>query len=217
MRIYLTFFAVLLSVASWGQDTTAEHKRTLMHDTYVWRSVIPSLSLGFADAYRNNYSLPAGFNKGNTSGFVPVFLKLEYGLTKHIGLAATIGYDAFSYNFTQRFEGSNGPFVRNRTSTFRMFSSGLTAFYHLGNVIHVKRLDPFAGLGFTINNIHYSAYPQGDSLLARADHNTTIYLKAGARYYLSSKFSLYGDLGYDKHTILSLGFSCRFLPGKKKE
>jgi len=216
MKTYLTVLIALLSTSSWGQDTAA-HKRKPMHATYVRHSVIPSVSLGFVDAYRNDYSLPAGFQKGNTSGFVPVYVKLEYGLGKRIGLAATLGYDAFNYNFSQQFEGNNGIFTRNKTSAFRMFRAGLTAFYHLGDVIRVNRLDPFVGLGFTINNIRYSAYPQGDSTAVRSDHNTTVYLKAGARYYISDKFSLYGDLGYDKHTIFSLGFSCRFLPGKKKD
>ena len=216
MRTYLTVLIALLSTTSWGQDTTS-HKRKPVHATYVRHSLIPSVSLGFVDAYRNNYSLPAGFHKGNTSGFVPVYLKLEYGVGKHVGLAATLSYDAFNYNFGQQFDGNNGIFIRNKTNSFRMFSTGLTAFYHVGDIIRVNRLDPFVGLGFTINNIRYSAYPQGDSTAVRADHNTTAYLKAGARYYISDKFSLYGDLGYDTHTIFSLGFSCRFLPGKKKD
>ena len=216
MRTYLTFLAVLLSVASWAQETQTQTKAPV-HATYVRHSLMPSVSLGFIDAYRNNYSLPSGFKKGNTSGFVPVYLKLEYGLTNHISLAATVGYDAFNYNFTQHVESSNGNFVRSKTDAFRMFSSGLTAFYHLGDIIKVKRLDPFVGLGFAVNNIRYSAYPQGDSTIIRTDHNTTVYLKAGARYYISDRCSIYGDLGYDKHTIFSLGFSCRFLPGKKKD
>ncbi len=216
MKTYLPLLLMLCAVAAHGQDTTT-HKKQAMHNSYVRHSVIPSVSLGFVDEYRNNYSLPSGFSKGNTSGFVPVYVKLEYGLSNHVGLAATVAYDAFNYNFRQQFEGNNGTFNRNKTNAFRMFSSGLTAFYHLGDVIHVKRLDPFVGLGFTINNIRYSAYPQGDSTMVRTDHNAAIYLKAGTRYYISDKFSLYGDLGYDKHTIFSLGFSCRFLPAKKKD
>ena len=87
---------------------------------------------------------------------------------------------------------------------------------HLGNVIRVKRLDPFVGIGLSVNSIRYNAWPQGDSLSVRVDHTTDLYLKAGARYYISRKVSVYGDVGYDNHTIFSLGISCRFLNKRKK-
>ena len=213
MKTCLTLLLSLCAITGWAQQDSASKKGAQAY--YVRGSVIPSVAFGFIDAYRNNYSLPSGFAKNNTSGFVPVYIKLEYGLTANIGLAATLCYDAFNYNFSQQYVGSNGPFLRYRTDAFRDFSSGLAAFYHLGNVIRVKRLDPFAGIGLSINNLRYNAYPQGDSLAIRTDHTTDLYVKVGARYFISRKFSLYGDAGYDNHTIFSFGFSCRFLPRKK--
>ena len=162
--------------------------------------------------YRYNYSVPSGFAKGNTSGFVPVYLKFEYGFTSNISLAATMGYDAFIYNFKQNYIGNNGPFTRYKTNNTRIFSGGITAFYHIGRFIPIKHLDPFIGIGISLNNIRYGSFPQGDSTVIKLDHTVTPYLKAGTRYYISNKFSLFADFGYDQQSIFSLGASCRFLP-----
>ena len=215
MKIYLALLFSFWTASLSARPDTAATGRP-MHATYMRHSITPTVSLGFIDAYRNNYTLPVGFQKNNTSGFAPVYVKLEYRLGAKISVAATLGYDAFNYNFRQKYEGNNGPFVRNRTDAVRVFSGGVAAFYHLGDLIKVKRLDPFVGLGVSINNIRHNAFPQGDSVSIYLDHTATVSVRAGARYYLSDKFSLYGDVGYDKLSVFSLGFSCRFLPDKKK-
>ena len=182
-----------------------------------------TLSLGVIDPYRATYSLPAGFQKNNASGFAPMYAKLEYGFWKHLSVAATFGYDAVNYNFSQLYAGFNDTIKRYRTDNLRIFSGGLTAFYHLGPYINVRGLDPFIGIGVSLVNIRYNALPQGDSQVVGTQHIATPYLKAGARYYISRTCSLYGDIGYDKQSIFSLGISCRFngrkdkMADKKKE
>ncbi len=212
MKIYFTFLLVLISIACWSQTDTLASAR---HTTYERHSTMATASLGFVDFYRQYYTLPKAFSKTNTAGFVPVYLKLEYGLWKNISLAATMSYDAFTYNFKQGYIGNNGPFTRYRSDNARIISGGVTAFYHLGRFVSVRHLDPFVGVGISINNIRYSAYPQGDSTLTKYDHTVTPYLKAGARYYISSRFSLFGDVGYDQQSVFSIGASCRFF-GRRK-
>ena len=215
MRPYFTILFILCSATLWAQQDTTAHATPKWHHVYERYSIIPTVSIGFIDGYRNNYSLPSGFEKNNTSGFAPILVKLEYGVGKNISIAATFGYDAFIYNFSQEYEGNNGSFVRYKTDDFRSFSGGIAAFYHLHKFIPVNHLDPFIGFGLSLNNIRYSAYPSGDSTAIKLDHTVTPYIKVGARYYVSDRFSLFGDLGYDKPAILSLGFSCRFFSQKK--
>jgi len=182
---------------------------------YKKHSTTATLSVGFVDDYRQNYTLPVGFQKSNTSGFAPIYGKLEYGFFDHISVAVTASYDAFVYNFKQDYTGNNGPFVRYRSNNTRIISGGLTAFYHLDKTFHVNNLDPFVGIGLALNNIRYRALPQGDSTLTKFDHTVTPYLKAGARYFINDNFNLFGDIGYDKQSIFSIGASCRF--GHKKK
>ena len=212
MKSCLLSLLSFISVSAFAQDTTAAR---LAHSVYEYHSIIATASLGFVDGYKQSYTLPAGFQKNNTSGYHQVYAKLEYGLTKHISLGATFSYDAFTYNFGQEYTGNSGAFTRYRTDNFRLLSGGLTAFYHLNDVIHVRNLDPFVGVGLSLNNIRYSNYPQGDSTVTRLEHNVTPYLKVGARYYISSVFAVFADLGYDKESIFSIGGSCRFFSRKK--
>lgn len=215
MKIYLTVFLVLLSLTTWSQQSTTDSGTHTRLSEYRYHSIMATASLGFIDFYRSYYSVPKGFAKGNTSGFVPIYAKLECGLYRNISLAATFCYDNFVYNYNQEYIGNNGPFSRYRTSNTRVISGGVTAFYHLGNVIHLRHLDPFIGVGVSLNNIRYGSYPQGDSSVIKLDHTVTPYLKAGARYYLSSKYSLFADLGYDQQSIFGLGATCRFSSKKK--
>jgi hypothetical protein len=212
MRKCLTIIFTLISFCSLAQQDTSTN--FAKHATYERHSIIACISVGFIDAYRQSFPLASGFEKSNTSGFAPVYAKLEYAFSNSVSLAAAFGYDAFLYNFKQDYTGNNGPFTRYLSNNTRILSGGLIAFYHLGKVIPVKHLDPFIGVGLSLNNIRYGAFPQGDSTLTKFDHTVTPYLKVGARYYISSVYSIFGDVGYDQHSIFSLGFSCRFF--KKK-
>jgi hypothetical protein len=216
MKRYLTALFTLLSVSALAQkDTSVVTKPT--HGVYQHHSIQVALSLGFFDAYRNSLPMPAGFEKNNTSGYGNIEAKIDYALAKRISLAANFGYDAFYYNFSQLYSGYNGIIRRHKINNFRLLNVGLIAYYHLGSYIHIKNLDPFVGAGISLNNIRYGTYPQGDSTLVRTEHTITPYIKVGAHYYISDRFSVFGDLGYEQQAILGIGFSCRFFPSKKEQ
>lgn len=213
MKKCFTILLILIVTGARAQDTTAHKARYAPYERY---SVVVGASIGFIDQYRHNYPLAAGFEKSNTSGFAPVNFKIDYGLSKCVSLAAAFYYDAFLYNVKQVYAGNNGPFTRYIANNTRIISGGLIASYHLGKVIHVRSLDPFVGVGFAINNVRYGAYPQGDSTLTRIEHTVTPSVKVGASYYITPIFSIYGDAGYDQHTIFDIGFSCRFFRKEHK-
>lgn len=213
MKYFLTLMIAFSACTARAQDTAA-HKPN-WQSYYKRHSTIITAAIGFMDNYRMDYSLPVGFQKSNTSGFAPISARVEYALTDHIGISAGFGYNAFQYNFKQEYTGNNGPFTRYRTNNTSIFSAGVAAYYHLDKFIRINRFDPFAGIGISLNNIRYSAFPQGDSTLTRVDHTVTPYLKVGGRYYISDKFSLFGDVGYEKQGVICIGFSCRFDSQKK--
>lgn len=215
MKIYFTILCTLLSAALWAQQDTTVKKEQHTHPFYYRNALTATMALGFSDNNRSTYTVPAGFSKGGISGFLPFFARLEYGLTSQISIGASFCYDAFVYNNLQEYTGNNGPFTRYRTNNTRILSGGLDAFYHLGYLFHVSRLDPFVGAGLSLNNIRYHAYPQGDSTAVKYDHTLTPYLKAGARYYISDQFSICADAGYDKQAIVTLGVSCRFYTDRR--
>ena len=210
MKTYLTLCCLLLSASLWAQHDTAGKAPMKMKGTYQLHSTIATIGLGFIDNNRQNYTLPAGFSKGMVTGFIPFFARIEYGLTRTVSIGASLGYDAYVYNNKHDFTGNNGAFSRYAANNTRILSGGLAVFYHLGSARHSRNLDPFIGAGVALNNIRYSAYPQGDSTALKVDHSLTPYLKAGVRYFISDRFSLYGDVGLDQQAIITLGASCRF-------
>ncbi|MCD6010250.1 MAG: hypothetical protein K0Q79_112 [Flavipsychrobacter sp.] len=213
-KIYFPVLLLLGTLAATAKTDSSGHSFK-GHSAYQRYTTIATISAGIADGYRNDYTMPAGFRKQNTSGAMPFYGKLEYGLYNHISIAAIFAYDAFQYNFQQEYMGYKGVFTRYRTNRVRIVSGGVAAYYHLDKYIRISRLYPFVGVGLSLNNIRYSAMPQGDSTVTEIEHTVTPYLKVGARYYISDKFSIFGDVGYDKQSIASLGFSCRFFSRRK--
>ncbi len=173
-------------------------------------SIIGTISVGFIDYYRNNITMPAGFQKNNTSGFAPIYGRLEYGLSNTISLGALMSYDIFYDNFYQHFPVNGKIFERHNTDRVLVFSSGLSGYYHLGRILHSKKLDPFIGIGLTLNTIHHTAWPEGDSTATTANYTVSPSIKIGARYYITRKGSIFVDAGYDRQSVFSIGYSCRF-------
>jgi hypothetical protein len=178
--------------------------------TFVPHSVIATLSIGFINDLRQNFSVPAGFEKANTTGFAPIYARVEYAGKSHMGYALTVGYDAFYGNYYKIYTGNGREYKRYKMDKVNVYSAGLSLNYHFDKLIHIKKLDVFATAGFLLNNIQHSAFAQGDSTVAFTDRKVAPVLKAGVRYYLSPKASVYADLGYDRHSLFALGFSCLF-------
>ena len=97
MKRTLTIIMLLLSTVGFGQDV-APTVVTIPCAPAMRHKVIATVAVGFIDQYRRNYTLPAGFEKSNTSGGAPFFGRLEYGLTEHVTIAAMAGYDAQQVN-----------------------------------------------------------------------------------------------------------------------
>ena len=211
--------SLLLLVGCWqyagAQMLSAAPEKAKAADTlssvFVRHSVTASISFGFIDKYRNQFDVPVGFQKNNISGFVPVYGRLEYALSSHMGLAASMVYDEFYANYYQLYTGNGKEFKRARTDMTTIYSGGLSLNYHFGHIIPVKKLDVFLTAGVLLNNIHHSAKPQGDSTISFVDREVTPVLRIGASYYISNKSSFMLDAGLDKHSVFSLGYSVRFL------
>ena len=214
MKIYFAFLLTLMSFAAIARQDSVVHKPVMQHPTYLHNTITATVAVGFIDWYRHYYTLPPAFRESNTTGFSPFYGKIEYGTGNRISIAACFAYDAFVNNFNQVYQGYNGPILRYKTNNTRIFGGGLTAYYHFGKMAAGKRLDPFIGVGLSLNNIRYGAFPEGDSTSIKLEHTISPVLRAGARYYITDVFSVYGDIGFDKLSIFSLGASCRFFREK---
>lgn len=196
-------YMVDTAVGSNGAAHKAKKREFTSHLT------LATLSIGFFDPYRLNYSLPAGFEQNNFTGFPALYGKVEYGVSDRVSLTASVAWDGFRYNYFQLYTGYNGTVRRYMTDKETIFSAGIIGYYHV--YTSIRHLDPFVGVGLLVDNIHHTAIAQGDSTAITTDHKAEPYLKVGARYYISDQLSFFGDIGYDHESIFSLGVSCRFM------
>lgn len=193
-------------------DSTAMHKGPILQA----RQLTFSVSTGFGDPYRTDYSVPAMYQKSDVSGFAPIYGRAEYAVSKYFGLGATFSYDAFYAAYYQIIEknGSVAVYKRNHTDKVTVFGAGLNLYYHLGNVIKSKKLDPYISAGFALNKITHDAAPATDTIQASTLRTVSPSLRVGVRYYFTPIASFMVDAGYDKQSYCTVGFACRF-PKKK--
>lgn len=208
---YLPILFICLTVHAQSIEQPIKKQTETKIQGFVKKTTIASLSVGFMDEYRSKYVVPSGFNLSNTTGFAPVYGTLEYGISDHVSIGANFYYDAFYSNFYKLYQAYGTEYKRYATDKVRVFSGGAICNYHFGNMIPIKKLDAFVGMGIALNNIHNTGKPQGDSTAIYTEHTVSPSIKAGVRYYLSKSGSLYANIGYDRKTIFSIGFSCRFL------
>jgi hypothetical protein len=182
---------------------------------FIRNTFMATASVGFINSYRSDYTVPVGFEKGVASGFTPIHARFEYAVSNKVSIALNTGFNTTTFNAMRLDEGYNGTIKRPVVNRWRMFYGGVSAWYHFGHLLHSEKLDPFIGGGICLNNIVESASPSGDSTIRRKTHSATPTLKLGMRYYITPKFSVYADAGYDRLSAVSVGMSCRFFSRKK--
>ncbi|MBE2288568.1 MAG: outer membrane beta-barrel protein [Chitinophagaceae bacterium] len=206
MKSLLCLVLITVSLSLHAQDTAALKSASSFHKG----GYMVTAGLGFMNSYRDEYRVPPSFEKGNITGFSPIFVRGEYAVSNRVSLGATFNYSMLYFNSFRLYPSFNGPVKRYTADQFRVFGVGLSAWYHFDKLLNVRGLDPFIGIGANINNERHTALPEGDSTARFRTHTVTPLIKAGVRYYLSDKVSVYGDAGFDKFSIVSLGVTCRF-------
>jgi outer membrane protein W len=206
MKSLLCLLLISASLTLHAQDTTAHGAAPAFRKG----SYLVTAGIGFMNSYRDEYRVPPSFEKGNITGFAPLFVRGEYAVSDRVSLGATFNHSLLYFNSFRLYPSFNGPVKRYTADQFRVFGVGLSAWYHFRHLFNIPGLDPFIGIGANINNERHTAMPEGDSTVRFRTHTVTPVVKAGVRYYLSDKVSLYGDAGFDKFSVVSLGVTCRF-------
>ena len=158
-------------------------------------SNVISAGIGFGSAIGNGYSygsqgigLSATYERGIWEAGPGV-----------ISLGGYLGYKTFSYTY-----GYGGNVY---SSHWNYTIIGARGAYHFTG-LNVENLDLYAGLMLSFDNLSYSS---DNNLPGAGSYNSLIELTpfAGARYYFSPNWAVYGELGYGV-SILSLGASYKF-------
>ncbi|NDC42430.1 MAG: hypothetical protein EBZ77_12930 [Chitinophagia bacterium] len=134
--------------------------------------------------------------------------RLEYGVSRSVSLGIALVYDGYNAGFARLYESNGQTYKRHYNDFVKVFSGSLFAAWHFGKLTGSKKLDPFVTLGMGTNNISHSSKPMADSIGSAKEYSSSLFLRAGVRYYVSRRGSLFADLGIDNKAIATVGFSC---------
>jgi hypothetical protein len=174
------------------------------------RTKLISFGLGFPNLYRISYDEPQGYTHIKTSGFGPFYAKFEFAAMENLGLAASFAYSTFHYSY---YGLASFPFGQQQIIYYddvNTLNLSLSGNYHFGKWIKNPRLDAYAGFGLSASYLksRYGNIPPYRAPDSRAEIFPLV--RAGARYYFTPIFSLYGEAGFDGLSIIQLGFSVKF-------
>lgn len=142
-----------------------------------------------------------------TAGFPPIIISGEYGFKDDIGpgvigLGAYLGFDSYKWEYSY--------LTYDYGWKYTTVIIGARGTYHME---FIDDLDTYGGLllGFQIvNDKPIGNYPVGIGYLEPDAAGAFVYsFFAGARYYFSDNFGVFGELGYGI-AWLSLGAALKF-------
>ena len=127
------------------------------------------------------------------SGFAVGFaINAEFSITEEIAVGPYFGFTHWNYDY---YVGSNSDI------SYNFIDFGARASYHFGTLLKVKNenFDPYAGafLGFVTSSNNYDDNGYADPY----DGAVRGGIYAGARYYFSDKFGVFGEVGIGYYPV----------------
>jgi hypothetical protein len=201
-------FLLALVLGSFSSVSFAQVDKSFYRSSYESRNngtfdqstSLISFGYGFPNATLPGYGVFNGVSKFSLG---PIYAKYEHGfLRDEVGLGGQI---AFSTAWI-KYDNGGTRYSDNVTA----FHLAILGYYHFNKLIPVKKLDVYAGAGFSVRSV---AYSYDDDYAFNADSytetNPYFVVKVGVRYYFTPSFALYAETGYDNMSSLNLGVTFR--------
>jgi outer membrane protein W len=162
------------------------------------------IGYGIGSGYGNVLKAYQGLSGYSFSGFGPVAVSYERGITDNIGLGVQLGYSSYGGTWLQ-----SGYDYSYRYSTLSIMARGA---YHFN--VRNRNFDPYIGigLGYSNFNVNYTSDSPGFNSAASdisIGSPLTYQLFVGARYMFNDNFGIYGEAGYGL-SLLNVGLTLGF-------
>lgn len=205
-KVLLALSIGLISMSANAQDDAA----------FSQGSSSVSVGYGFISPYKTLFKLSNSFfgdpnisTKFKSMG--PVGLTYEYGFSEKISGGIQIGYSKLENTQTEKDGISAGKdyIIKQELTQLSVIARGN---YHLGSS---DKFDPYVGLGLGYGNFKYKV---SDNDTDPSDVLPTISVpgafgitgQLGAKYYFSSNFGLYAEVGYLAGSFVQAGLTVKF-------
>lgn len=155
---------------------------------------------GFPNLFKSTLKAFDAFSGSKTTGWGPVSLGFEYGVSERIG----VGVQAGASSTTSKYDDGAG---YKSEESLNALSILLRMNYHFANS---PSFDPYLGIGAGYNNFKYKfkdndSDPSTDNTTFSYPIKIAVTGAVGARYYPSSSFGIYAEVGYVAGAVLQAG------------
>jgi opacity protein-like surface antigen len=159
---------------------------------------------GLGLGYGKLLSAYEGYNGYSFSGFGPIALSYERGITDNFGLGVQLGYSSYGGKWLQ-----TGYNYEYRYSTLSVMARGA---YHFD--VRNRNFDPYVGigLGYSKFSVDYTSdipgFNSANSSISVGSPLTYQFF-VGGRYMFNDNFGVYGEAGYGL-SLLNVGLTLGF-------
>jgi outer membrane protein W len=178
-----------------------------------------SVGYGFVSPFKTLFKLSNAFgaSSGVTAKFSslgPIGLTYEYGVSEKISVGMQVAYGTLKNIQTEK-DGLGAGKDYIVTQKMDQISAIIRGNYHLGSS---DKFDPYIGLGLGYGNFKFKSTSNdpNDTPSDLAYYNISvpgalgITGQVGAKYYFSSNFGAYAELGYLAGSFAQLGLTVKF-------
>lgn len=155
-------------------------------------------------------------NEFDQSGLGPIFLKYDYAITDHISMGLTTRFSTSVLEYPVigvAYDSDGNPTAQNTNYVHSQQQVSIAAMarfnYHFGTS---RRWDPYAGMGlgygYHIFSIDLDGDLGGNELTASRLSPIAMEITAGARFFITPKLAVYGELGFSQ-SLANLGITLK--------
>jgi opacity protein-like surface antigen len=150
-----------------------------------------SVGYGLGLGYGRLLSAYQSYDGYKFSGFGPVQVAYEHGITDNIGVGASVGFSSYGGTWLQS--------TYDYKYSWKTLSIMVRGAYHLD--VSNRNLDPYGGVGIGFLKYSYS-WTSSDPNFNEANYNVSsasplgYQIFVGARYHFTDNIGAYAELGY---------------------
>lgn len=182
------------------------------HRAEAWgqgKSVI-TVGYGFPNLTKTVFKIYQSELDFKLSGFGPMHLKYEYGVSDKIGLGVSIGY--VSTKVEWKYDGYDSlGMPATYTEGYKGSSLGILVRMNV-HFATGDKIDPYWGVGMGYNNYSFKYYtdePGAEDLTLKFPIPFGFETTFGCRFYFSDNIGAYAEVGYGK-SLAQVGLSAKF-------
>lgn len=215
----LAFESEDLSMEDMAKHKKKRKKRKGRDQAFAQGKSVITIGYGFPNLTKSLFKLYQSYADYQVSGFGPMHVKYEYGVTDKIGLGLSIRYLNYKVQWTDQesittydsIGDPNGTVTKNYTSGYKGSRLGIMAHMNI-HFATGDKIDPYWGFGIGYGHSKFDYFtddPLSENLSLTFPIPIAFESTVGCRFYFSDNFGAYLEAGWGA-SLLQGGIAIKF-------